>query len=272
MGKDHPDADLHPEATGLAAVTVKAHSAPNSLKLYSGWFCPFVQRVWITLEEKHIPYEYIEVNPYHKPASLLTLNPRGLVPTLQYVNKPLYESTVLVQFLEDAFPAHTPHILPQDAYDRARVRIWTDWVTSRFIPSFHRFLQYQGGDGLDAKRNEFLNYLKEFARELAPAEQGPYFLGKDFSLVDIQLAPWAVRLWVFDHFKGGLGVPEKGQGGEDEKVWERWRVWSGAVAERKSVRETLSEREHFLPIYQRYAEDRAQSDLARATREGKGVP
>lgn len=72
MGKDHPDADLYPEATGLASATVKAHSAEHSLKLYSGWFCPFVQRAWITLEEKGIQYQYIEVNPYHKPEVFLS--------------------------------------------------------------------------------------------------------------------------------------------------------------------------------------------------------
>jgi glutathione S-transferase len=222
------------------------------------------------------PAPHPTVNPYHKPASLLSLNPRGLVPTLQYANKPLYESTVLVQFLEDAFPGHDPHILPADAYERARARIWSDWVTSRFIPAYHRFLQYQskgdGDEGLSKKREEFLNLLKEFVKEMAPPSQGPFFLGPDFTLVDIQLAPWALRLWVFDRFKGGLGIPEKGQGGEDEEVWERWRVWVDAVSSRKSVKETMSEREFYLPIYQRYAEDRAQSELAKATREGKGVP
>lgn len=74
-----PDADLYPTASGPAKAIVGAHSAEQGLKLYSGWFCPFVQRVWIVLEEKKIPYQYIEVNPYHKPESLLSLNPRGLV-------------------------------------------------------------------------------------------------------------------------------------------------------------------------------------------------
>lgn len=97
-----------------------------------------VQRVWTVLEEKGIPYQYVEVNPYHKPESLLKLNPRGLVPTLQYDNKPLYESTVVCEFLEDAYPDHGPKLLPSDPYVRAKLRIWTDFVTSRVIPSFHR--------------------------------------------------------------------------------------------------------------------------------------
>lgn len=38
----HPDADLHPEASGAAKVLVDKHRAEQPLKLYSGWFCPWV--------------------------------------------------------------------------------------------------------------------------------------------------------------------------------------------------------------------------------------
>jgi glutathione S-transferase len=189
----HPDAKLHPQATGLAAKTVAAHSESQPLKLYSGWFCPFVQRVWLVLEEKGIPYEYIEVNPYNKPQSLLSLNPRGLVPTLQYDGKPLYESTVICEFLEDVYPDHGVKLLPHDPYEKARSRIWTDFCTSRIIPGFHRFLQWEDmGDeeGLKGVRDEFLGHLKAFAKEMDKA--GPFFLGKEPSLIDFIVAPWAV--------------------------------------------------------------------------------
>lgn len=145
------------------------------------------------LEEKKIPYQYIEVNPYNKPESLLRLNPRGLVPTLQYDNKPLFESTVICEFLEEAYPDHKPHLLPSDPYDRARTRIWTDFCTSRIIPAFHRFLQFQpvdDADGLQEVRAEFLVKLKELAQEMDP--NGPFFFGKEPSLIDFVVAPWVV--------------------------------------------------------------------------------
>ncbi|KAF4637528.1 hypothetical protein G7Y89_g563 [Cudoniella acicularis] len=266
MGNDHPDAKLYPHATGAAAKMVKAHQKEESLKLYSGWFCPFVQRVLLVLLEKKIPFQYIEVNPYDKPASLLALNPRGLVPTLSYANKPLYESTVICEFLEDAYPSSTPHLLPSDPYLKAKSRIWIDFVTSRIIPSFHRFLQFQGGEssGLSKLREEFLGKVKEFTLEMD--KNGPYFLGEEVSLVDLVLAPWAVRFWVFDHYKGGLKLPV------GEEWVGRWKKWVSAVEKRESVVSTTSEREYYLPIYQRYADDVAQSELAKATREGKGVP
>ncbi|EMD00209.1 hypothetical protein BAUCODRAFT_21851 [Baudoinia panamericana UAMH 10762] len=253
--QDHPDSNLFPHATGPAKAIVDNHQAEQPLKLYSGWFCPFVQRAWTVLEEKKIPYQYIEVNPYHKPDSLLKLNPRGLVPTLQYDNKPLYESTVICEFLEDAYPDHGPHLLPEDP---------------RIIPAFHRFLQYQpmeDKEGLKEVREDFLGKLKELAAEMDP--NGPFFLGSEPSLIDFVVAPWVMRLWVFDHFKEGLGIPESDA---DDKVWSRFRKWQKALQERPSIHDTTSETEHYLPIYQRYADNTAQSELAKATRKGRGVP
>jgi glutathione S-transferase len=212
--------------------------------------------VWLVLEEKKIPYQYKEVNPYHKEPSFLALNPRGLVPTLEVStadgHKPLYESTVLLEYLEDAYPNHGPSLYPNNPYDKAKVKIWADFVTSRIIPAFHRFLQYQPNtgsgtpEGLEKLRQEFLGKLVEFTREMDPV--GPYFTGKEPVLVDFVLAPWAVRLWVFDEFKGGLGKPEKS---EDQKVWERWGKWLEAVKGRDSIKRTTSDAQHYLPIYKR---------------------
>ena len=108
-----------------------------------------------------------------------------------------------------------------------------------------------------------MDKIKQFTEEMDPT--GPYFLGKEISLIDLIIAPWAVRFWVFDHFKGGLKIPQEG-------VWERWDKWLNAIEKRESVVSTTSLREHYLPIYQRYADDVAQSELAKATRGGKGVP
>ena len=63
------------------------------------YFSPFVQRVWIALEVKGIPYQYIEVDPYKKPDSLLEVNPRGLVPAIRHGNWGCHESTVLLEYV-----------------------------------------------------------------------------------------------------------------------------------------------------------------------------
>jgi glutathione S-transferase len=72
------DAKLFPHATGAAEQMVREHEKEEPLKLYSGWFCPFVQRVLIVLLEKKIPFQYIEVHlsPFRLPLLLLLLTKR----------------------------------------------------------------------------------------------------------------------------------------------------------------------------------------------------
>ncbi|KAL9054093.1 MAG: hypothetical protein Q9162_004350 [Coniocarpon cinnabarinum] len=273
----HPDRHLHPVATGPAAGVVAAHQAEQPLKLYSGWFCPFVQRVWSVLEEKQIPYQYIEVNPYDKPESLLKLNPRGLVPTLEYEGKPLFESSVIMELLEEAYPNHGRSLLPKDLYLRARMRIWSDFFATRVLPAYMRLLTCQPSqkDSHDdpailEKRDEFLSHVKTFIKEMDP--RGPFFMGAEPTMIDFSAAPWAMRAWALDYFKHGSGIPGKGQGGADEQLWERWRTWFAAIESKKSVSGLMSDREHYIPIYQRYANNTAQSELAKSLRAGRGVP
>lgn len=278
------DTSLHAHTSGRAATYAEKHSAPHPLILYGGWFCPFVQRAWITLHEKNIDHQYFEINPYKKEAEFLALNPRGLVPTLAVPigeggrpeQKPLYESTVICEYLDEVYAdesSNGPSLYPADAYEKARARIWIDHVSGKIIPAFYRFMQHTDAKTytLDEARAELLGHLKTFIREADP--KGPFFLGSQFSMVDVMLAPWLCRLFLFDVYKqGGLGVPGKGDGGEDEEVWNRWRAWADAVENRESVLDTLSERDHYLDAYKRYAEDTTQSGVAKATREGRSLP
>lgn len=270
------------QPTGTAAHFAAAHSNSHPLKLYGAWFCPFVQRSWIVLAEKNIPHQYLEINPYHKSFEFLALNPRGLVPTLAVPvegkkdPKPLYESTVICEYLDEAFAdesKHGPRLLPGDVYERARTRLWIDHVSSRIVPSFYRFMQHTPDKGysISEVRGEFLGHLKAFVEGMD--DGGPWFLGGRFSLADVMLAPWAKRLFLIDYYKpGGVGIPAVGEGGEDEAVWSRWRVWRDAISERESVRRTWSEDDQYVGVYKRYAEDTTGSEVGKATRLGNSLP
>ena len=195
-----PDADVFPHATGHAADIVKQHEKDNSadLTLYSGWFCPFVQRAWIVLEEKKLPYAYREINPYHKD-DYLKINPRGLVPTLGVKGKGnkgesgdlglLIESGLICEYLDEAYPDQVP-LYPKDPFKKAQVKVSIDYVTSRIIPAFHRFLQHTDEKpySLDEARQEFLKTLITFIADADP--EGPFFDGKELSMADVILAPW----------------------------------------------------------------------------------
>lgn len=55
--------------------------------------------MWIALEAKGIGYQYIEVDPYKKPESLMEINPRGLVPALRHDDWATHESTVIMEYV-----------------------------------------------------------------------------------------------------------------------------------------------------------------------------
>lgn len=273
------DTSLPPEPSGAAAVFAAEHQAEDPLKLYGGWFCPFVQRSWIVLHEKCISHQYIEINPYKKEAEFMRMNPRGLVPTLAVpVNtagteqKPLFESNIICEYLDEAYPEpdrYGPRLLPVEPYDRARARLWIDHISTRIVPGFYKLLQHTPDKPytLDEARDEFHKHLLTLMDQMDA--EGPFYLGEIFSLVDITLAPWQMRLWLIDHYKeGGVGIPKEGQ---DEK-WGRYRKWAHAIEDRQSVKDTWSESERYIIAYKRYADDTTQSLVGQATRSGKALP
>ncbi|KAF4563191.1 hypothetical protein EYR40_007098 [Pleurotus pulmonarius] len=253
-----PDERYHPNATGLAAETVSKHQDPQDLVFYAGWFCPFVQRSWIALEERNIPYQYKEVNPYKKEKHFLAINPKGLVPAVEYKGVALYESLVLNEFFEDAFPSSTPSLLPADPIARAQGRIVTDHLSKAFLPAFFRLLQSQDVDKQEAAKTDVYEALRTFAKQI----KGPYFFGEQFSLVDAAIAPWVVRDYiVIEHRRF-----------KREEVSDAWKKYAEVIEKRDSVLKTSSDKEHYTEIYGRYLRDEAQSEAAKATRAGRVIP
>lgn len=201
---------------------------------------PFVQRVWISLEFKGMDYQYIEVDPYAKPESLLSINPRGLVPALKHGDWGCYESSVLMEYLEDL--AQGDHLLPIDPRARAYDRLWADHVNRKIVPLFYRYLQEQD----EVKQRE---HEKEMQREIdtlvkAAHAEGPFFSGEKLSFVDVQMAPWVIRMKLVLKPYKGWPAPEKGS---------RWEKWVEAIENDEHVKATTSTDELYLDSYERYA-------------------
>ncbi|KAF2131682.1 hypothetical protein P153DRAFT_365252 [Dothidotthia symphoricarpi CBS 119687] len=261
QGGDASKKTYYKKATGNALTTAETHSEENSLKLYGSCFCPFVQRVWISLEYKRIPYQYIEVDPYKKPQSLLDVNPRGLVPGLRHgPTWSTHESTVIMEYLEDLNTG--PGLLPPDAQTRATSRLWSDHVNRHIIPMFYKYLQAQDTKDQVSHATELRNQISKLV-DAAHAD-GPFFLGAKMTFVDVQIAPWVLRLRrVLGPYRG-WPEPEEGS---------RWKKWVEALESEESVKMTTSTDELYLDSYERYAENRpGTSQVADAVNSGKGLP
>lgn len=273
------DTSLPAEPSGAAAIFAAQHADEQPLKLYGGWFCPFVQRAWIVLHEKCIPHQYIEINPYKKEAAFLKMNPRGLVPTLAVptggtgaAQQALFESNIICEYLDEAYPEQDRYgirLLPLEPYEKARARLWIDHISTRIIPGFYKLLQHTPDKPytLDDARSELQTNILALVDQMDT--DGPFYLGDRISLVDISLAPWQRRLWLINHYKqGGTGIPAEG----DDEKWGRYRTWAQAIEERPSVKDTWSDDERYIIAYKRYADDTTHSLVGQATRQGKPLP
>ncbi|KAF1953288.1 hypothetical protein CC80DRAFT_494583 [Byssothecium circinans] len=260
-GGDPTKKTYNKKATGAALVTAKYHSKDEDLKLYGSCFCPFVQRVWISLEQKQVPYQYIEVDPYKKPQSLLDVNPRGLVPAIRHgPTWSTHESTVIMEYLEDLQTG--PALLPPNPQTRATCRLWADHINRQIIPCFYRLLQAQ-------EPNDQADHAKELRTEIgklvdAAHPEGPFFLGHDLGFVDVQVAPWVLRLKKVLGPYRGWPEPEEGS---------RWKKWVDAIEGHVAVKRTTSDDALYLDSYERYAENRpGTSQVADAVNSGRGLP
>lgn len=80
--------------------------------------------------------------PHH---SSQDINPKGFVPAIGYRKGcALYESLIICEFLEDAYPSHTPHLFPMQPFERAHARLWFNNVSKTVVPAFHRDCLLQG--------------------------------------------------------------------------------------------------------------------------------
>ncbi|KAK9805035.1 hypothetical protein WJX73_005038 [Symbiochloris irregularis] len=251
-----------PEASGAALRTVQTHESTAALVAHPGWFCPFSQRAWIVLEEKKVSYQYKETNPHTKDKNFLAINPKGLIPVISHKGVNVSESQVVMEYLED-ITGPDVRMYPADALQRAVARMWIDHIAKKIVPCFFRVLQAQEVEKQRAAETDLLAGITDFVNAMDPG--GPFFFGDWFSMVDAFIAPWMMRSeYVMKHFKG-FDMPQRGSG----PVWSRWWTFVEAVQTRKSVVDTTSELEHYLPNLQKYANDTAQTQAAKATREGR---
>ncbi len=205
------------------------------LKLYSFMNSICTQKVFITLAEKGQPYDIQLVNLFKNEQfspEYLKIHPKGVVPALDHDGRVVIESSLICEYLDEAFPE--PPLRPADPWAKARMRLWSKMVDEylfeatrelSFSAMFRERMknmtdeQREGrfkntGDPIKRARLEstytegvdspyVYQGIGEFEIAFAKMEKdlsdgGPWLLGGQFTLADINMMPFVARLAYLD--------------------------------------------------------------------------
>jgi len=243
------------------------------LKVYSYFNSICTQKVFITLTEKGIEYATQNVDLFRNEQfspEYLKINPKGVVPALDHDGRVVIESTLICEYLDECFPAR--RLVPQDPFLRARMRLWSKAVdeqlfeatrelsfsamfrermrnmtpelrekrfrnvgdprrTDRFKSTYEHGVQSPFVLHAIAAYERAFKYLEETLAERG----GPWVLGKQATLADINLMPFAARL-------SYLGLLEAWTAGRPHinEWWARVQDWPSF---KKGLRELISDAE-----------------------------
>ncbi|XP_021729369.1 probable glutathione S-transferase [Chenopodium quinoa] len=160
----------------------------NNLLLLEFWSSPYSARVKIALQEKGIvDYECQHEDLFNAKSSLLLeMNPvHKKIPVLIHNGKPVPESLVILEYIDEVWNDKSQNLLPVDAYERARARFWADYNDKMFF-SFLCKIWRQKDEIQQDEKKDFISFLKLFEDELG---EKPYFGGNNFGYLDIALIP-----------------------------------------------------------------------------------
>lgn len=186
------------------------------------------QKVRMVLAEKGLPWQDVRLDlrrNEHLEPWYLDINPNAVVPTLVHDGRPVVDSSVINEYLDEVFPA-VP-LVPYDAYERARMRAWKAYIDevptpAIRVPSFNAFIlkgwaamsdadyeravetrtvrrhfyRHMGREGFDAQDlAESLERLRDALERMEKSlAGGPWVTGEAFTIADIALMPTVVRL------------------------------------------------------------------------------
>jgi RNA polymerase-associated protein len=176
---------------GIMAIVAKR----TVMSLFSDMQDIYSHQVRIVLAEKGVNVEIHPVQSDNLPEDLVDLNPYGSVPTLLDRELVLYESRIIMEYLDERFP-HPP-LLPVYPVARAETRkmmhrIDHDW--------YELIRNIQNNVDVEASRKQLLESL--IGLEPIFGDK-PFFLSDDFSLLDCVIAPLLWRLPIL-----GIELPD----------------------------------------------------------------
>ncbi|CAH8355058.1 unnamed protein product [Eruca vesicaria subsp. sativa] len=119
--------------------------ASEQVKVIGAWASPFVMRPRVALNLKSIPYEFLEETFGSKSELLLKSNPvQKKIPVLLHGDKPVCESSIIVEYIDETWSTSGPSLLPSTPYDRAIARFWASYLDEKWFRSLRSILKAEG--------------------------------------------------------------------------------------------------------------------------------
>ncbi|CAI8859613.1 glutathione S-transferase N-terminal domain-containing protein [Methylococcus capsulatus] len=200
-----------------------AASRKSVMTLFCSPTCVYSHRTRIVLHEKGISADVEYVDMGDPPEDLVELNPYGTMPTLVDRDLVLYDSRIIMEYLDERFP-HPP-LHPMDPVSRARARL----LVHRVEQDWYGLVE-EIENASDAGAQKARKQLRESLLAATPVFAAkPYFLSDEFCLVDCSLAPLLWRLPML-----GIELPRQA---------EPVKAYAARLFERHSFQASLSDEE-----------------------------
>ena len=203
----------------------------SSMTFYSDSRNHYSHRVRIVLAEKGVTVKVVDVDADNKPEDLAQLNPYNSLPTLVDRDLVLYESKIMMEYLDERFP-HPP-LLPVYPVARGESRLLIYRIEKDWSVLVNAIDAGESKKSVDSARKA----LKDGLIAVAPIfDEKPYFMSEEFTIVDCCMAP---ILWRLESL--GIEIAKTKQTKPLFEYMER-------LFERESFKESLSEYEKDLGL------------------------
>lgn len=197
---------------------MKAHP----LTLISHQLCPYVQRAIIALTEKGVDFERRDIDLTNKPGWFLKISPLGKTPVLLVGKHAIFESNVILEFLDET-QVHALH--PADPLMKADHRSWIEYGSS-ILDDIAGFYNAPDADTFAAKTQRLIEKFSHLETRLGCS----LYFDDAFSLVDTVYGPVFRYFEVFDKI-GNFGILSN---------YPKLQRWRSALAERPSIASAVS--------------------------------
>lgn len=203
----------------------------SSMTFYSDSTSHYSHRVRIVLAEKGVTVEMIEADAAHPPPELADINPYNSLPTLVDRDLVLYETKVMMEYLDERFP-HPP-LLPVYPVARAESRLYIHRIEKDWSALVDAILHTRSENVVKKSTKE----LRDSIMGIAPIfAEKPFFMSDEFTLVDCCIAPILWRL-------PSLGVDIR-----SSKQSKPLLAYMDTLFDRESFQESLSEQEREMRL------------------------